>query len=206
MNKDNFFHRPHRFFKYLGLIGLISLFSLNLIWASSKFANVFYYVGQMTFDPGVSINEISDGVDFIIFKGKAASKVSAYLLAEKLYSSRMQQEFKFSDIVPFWEKNGFTFILKKPKQENEQLSIEIKTPPVRKSLKSNFALEGTCTKEGAEVNLSGDFQGKTICKKGSWSFELSAKDIKLPIVGVKVSQGLLGQQNEDYRSFIIRRP
>jgi hypothetical protein len=206
MNKDNFNHRSHDFFKFLGLVGLFSLFSLNPIWANPKFANVFYYVGQMTFDPGVSINEISDGEDFIIFKGQAPNKVSAYLLAEKLYTSRMQQEFKFSDIVPFWEKQGFTFILKKQKTKNEQLPLEIKSPLTRNSLNDNFSLEGSCAKEGAEINLSGDFQGKTTCKKGSWVIDLSAKDIKLPLVGVKVSQGLRGQLSEDFRSFLIRKP
>ncbi len=197
---------------YHGLVcfGMIlTLFaSLSSAKASTtpKFSMMMYYVGLMVLDPGVSINEILNQDDYIIMKGIAPDQRTAYLLAEKLFHSRMQKEFKFEDIIPFWKTTKFTFILKKPKTKSEQLSIEIKTPPVRKSLKSNFALEGTCTKEGAKVNLSGDFQGKTICKKGSWSFELSAKDIKLPIVGVKVSQGLLGQQNEDYRSFIIRRP
>jgi hypothetical protein len=72
-------------------------------------------VGQMILDPGMSINGITDHSDYIKFKGQSQNQLQAYKLAEKLLHSNMQKEFKFEDVVPFWnnKSNTFTFILKK---------------------------------------------------------------------------------------------
>lgn len=189
-------------------ISLFLFFSLHSLRASTnpKFSMMMYYVGLMMLDQGVSINEITDQDEYIVMKGVAPDQRTAYLLAEKLFKSRMQREFHFEDIVPFWKKNEFTFILKKPKAKNQQLNIEINSPLTRAALDEKFSLEGSCSKEGSELTVSGDFQGKTICKKGLWTIELSAQNISFPIVGVKVSQGLRGYENHDYRSFLIRKP
>ena len=165
-----------------------------------------YYIGQMVLDQGVSINEVLNQENYIILRGVAPDQRTAYLLAEKLFHSRMQKEFNFKDIVPFWKKNQFTFILKKPTDKNKQNNIEIKSPMVRGHLEEKFLLEGICSQEGVEIIFSGDFQGKTICKRGSWAVELSTQKIDLPILGVEVSQGFGGQVSKDYRSFLKRKP
>ena len=206
MSKHFLIQSINRLFKSLGLFLLMSPLFLSSVSGGTKFSSIFYYVGQMILDPGVSINEILNHDEYIVMKGVAPDQRTAYLLAEKLFHSHMQRDFKFEDIVPFWNKNQFTFILKKPKTNDHKETIKIKSPLTRNSLDTKFTIEGSCTKDGAEITLLGDFQGTTICKKGSWVIELSVKDIKLPIVGVKVVEGPRSQGSEDYRSFLIKKP
>jgi len=159
---------------FLKILGIkISLFIFLLVgptYATSEppFSMIMYYVGQMILDPGISINQITDHSAYIKLKGQARNKVQAYLLAEKLLHSSMQKEFKFEDVVPFWnnKSNTFTFILKKSVLLKNNSPVTIESPLPRAQLKGAVQLYGVCDKESKNVIISGDCTGVTDYKNG----------------------------------------
>lgn len=207
MNKHYLNYFMCRLVKPQCLLVLFSFLFLNSVSGSSKFSSIFYYVGQMILDPGVSINEISDGGEFIIFKGEAPNQSSAYLLAEKLFSSKMQQEFNFTDIVPFWEKNKFTFYLKKSELEKtDGDAVVITSPPSRDTSSEKFYLAGTCSNKIDNVRISGDLIGETKCIEGKWNIQFPSYKGNLNLIGVRAYQRLVNQKIlMDVRSFIISK-
>ena len=168
------------------------------------FSMIMYYVGQMILDPGISINQITDHSEYIKLKGQARNKLQAYLLAEKLLHSNMQKEFKFEDVVPFWnnKSNTFTFILKKSVVLKNNTSITIESPLPRAQLKGVVKLYGVCHTESKNVIISGDFTGKTECTNGRWLINFTERSKRnLPILGIKIYQKTIKQKfKKDFRS------
>ena len=202
-----------RLFSWLksSAIGLALCFSLlvSSYAQAPKFHMVLYYVGQMVLDPGVSINDITDHQEYVQFKGVAPSQMSAYLLAKNLLKSRLQQEFKFTDIVPFWDKGKFTFILTKDLLNRpKETFVQIEQPSKREILKGLILLSGSCSREGAEVVVSGDLIGRTTCKTNKWQISFPPfSNKKLPIIGIRVTQLMVNQKIvADHRSFNLSRP
>ncbi len=172
--------------------------------AQPPFSMIMYYVGQMIFDPGISINQITDHSEYIKLKGQARNKLQAYLLAEKLLHSNMQKDFKFEDVVPFWnnKSNTFTFILKKSVVLKNNTSITIESPLPRAQLKGVVKLYGVCHTESKNVIISGDFTGKTECTNGRWLINFTERSKRnLPILGIKIYQKTIKQKfKKDFRS------
>ncbi len=168
------------------------------------FSMMMYYVGQMILDPGINIKQITDHTEYIKLKGQARNKLQAYLLAEKLLYSNMQKEFKFEDVVPFWNNKSktFTFILKKSADLKSNTSITIESPLPRAQLKGAVQLYGVCDKESKNVIISGDFTGKTECTNGRWLINFTERTkSNLPILGIKIFQKTIKQKfKKDFRS------
>lgn len=169
---------------------------------ASTISTVMFYTGQMILDPGVSFNEISDHESHIEIKGKAPNKKIAYALAKKLFHSQLQKDLKFSDIIPFWNKNMFIFILKKASFDQKN-AFRIETPNIREVINKKLILTGTCSKEGTEVLITGDFEATLLCDKGKWAKEFSPLDKNLSIIGIKASQRIVNKPLlTDFRSFL----
>lgn len=190
-------------------IGIILTSSL-CVFAAPKFSGLLLYIGQIILDPEISINVMADNEDFVELKGTAPNQLDAYLLAEKLFYSKMKKDFEFVDVIPFWENNSFTFILKKTSHHsigNGSSFIRIQAPPIRKLLSNKLLLKGSCSVNVTEILISGDINGKTQCLKGSWEFQVDLLISKLPIIGVSISHRLINQKIiRDFRSFLLPRP
>ena len=113
------------------------------------------HIGQMILDEGVVINEAINNEKYIILTGVAPNQQLAFLLAEKLIHSNMQKYFKFRDITPFWNNNRFTFFLEKSLSKNELHSNLITEPKPRAVVSESFILKGKCSRDKAELYLSG---------------------------------------------------
>ena len=185
----------------------ISLFFLGPLYGSPNppFSMIIYYVGQMILDPGISIKGITDHSDYIKFKGHSQNQLQAYLLAEKLLSSNMQKEFKFEDIVPFWnEKNkSFIFILKKSDGFQSKNSLTIESPLPRANVNGSLQFSGGCSSDSEDILISGDFSGKTKCKDHRWKIQFpKVTGNRLPLLGIKVMQKNNKQKYlKNFRSF-----
>jgi hypothetical protein len=186
---------------------VLNICIVNLYSAESpRFSSMMIHISQMMLDEGVTINEVINNERYIILKGVAPNQQLAFLLAEKLFHSNMQKDFKFKDIIPFWEKDKFTFFLKKSKAKDSKPMFEITDPIPRAVISGNFVLKGRCSKDKVELNLTGSITGKMTCRNGLWSVKQSVSQFKTNIIGLKVSEGLAGGTSEDYRSFLIKRP
>jgi hypothetical protein len=159
----------------------------------------------MILDQGISIKGITDHSDYIKFKGQSQNQLQAYLLAEKLLHSNMQKEFKFEDIVPFWNEKtkNFIFILKKSGALQSTNLLTIESPLPRANVNGLLQFSGGCSSDSGDIFISGDFSGNTKCKGNRWEIQLP-KPIKneLPILGIKVMQKDNNQKYlKNFRSF-----
>ena len=193
---------------YLFRYGLLSicLIVTCLQVARAELPGLMFYIGQMDLDPGVNFTEMTDHGEYIQLRGTAPSQLQAYRLAEKLFQSRLQNDLKFSDIIPFWEKNKFIFTLKKPSKPTSSTDIlRIEGPGVREMTFGKLVIFGKCSQKITQVSISGDLTGETNCLNGKWTIEFSVSALKLPIIGVQVGQRRMNQKAlVDFRSFLIK--
>lgn len=113
--------------------------------------------------------------------------------------------YNFTDAVPFLENDEFIVILK-PKENSttgKANFVTITSPGPRHNIASYTMLEGQCSREGADVVIAGDLEGKTQCAGGVWKFKvplIKKKDSEL--IAINVSQRMMNQDIViDYRSF-----
>ena len=191
--------------------GCVLLLALLLIasksHANGKISSLQYLIESMDFDPKLHITALTNNETYIKLEGSSPSQTSAYHLAEKIFHAKSLRPYRFVDVIPFWEREKFTIILQKSVKKKLVHSYVIFTsPPVREPLTANIKLKGLCSRDGGDVVISGDLQGKTVCIKGEW--QLSPPPLKksnLPIRGVSAHQIMINQDMvKDYRSFVVK--
>jgi hypothetical protein len=189
--------------KYCLLFGALLIHSLA-VNSSSNFSSILFHINSMKFDKGISINHISDHPTHVELRGKSLDKLSAYKLAEKLLYSLDLRSYQFVDSVPFWQKSEMIIILKKNRKPDANSFVLFNSPDTRSVIKEDFDLTGLCSREGGEISISGDIQGKSKCKDGEWKLSLKIKSkFREPIIGVSISQrGMTSETTKDFRSFV----
>lgn len=161
-----------------------------------------FSMNSMLFDDGISIEKIADHNSYFVVTGSSASKLKAYLLAEKLLYAKSLIDFKFVDVVPSWSSNKFVFYFIKSPNHNldtSTLPITIESPLARDPIEKKITIQGKCLTKGAEIIISGDLSGKTNCQEGQWSVELSTDEQEVPLIGIKIS--FWQQKQQPYRLF-----
>lgn len=189
-------------------ICLIFVATLSFPLQASEFALMIFDITKMALTTDLNITSISNEETHIKIKGNTPIKFLVHDFSNKIFQSRDLSSYNFIDVIPFWEKNEFVIILKqkdKTQMTNKSHFVTIVDPPARHKIIGSTTFKGTCSRNGADVIISGDLKGKAVCHNGRWEFNGSVPlKEKMPVIGIDVSHASINQDfAKDYRSFIL---
>jgi hypothetical protein len=165
---------------------------------------LIFEVTNLAIEQGVDISTISNEGLYIKINGTSTDKLKVNRFAGELMQQSKMKPHKFSDSVPFWKNGEYVIIIMlKDSPINTENFVTISSPAPREIITPQTLLEGKCSREGADVLISGDIEAKVKCKNGSWNYRILKADLKQTgFIGVSVSQRLIDQEMiRYYRSF-----
>jgi hypothetical protein len=156
----------------------------------------------------ISITSISHEEGFIKIKGPTYPRGVLEVFSKRLLYSYDMADYQLSDAVSFLEKDEFLIVLR-PKDELLEGKVQYLTftsPLPREKISKDSVVKGRCSREGAEVMISGDVEGKASCVKGTWEYKvLIVPSNGSEFISLIASQRMMNQEIiKDYRTF--RKP
>lgn len=187
------------------------LIFLSLLMSFSTLAldirSLIFDISKIALENEISVTSISNEDSFIKIKGPTYSRGVIQEFTKRLYFANDMATYEMSDVVPFLEKEEFVIVLR-PREDTfvrKDQYVIFTSPSQREKISKDEMIKGRCSREGAEVILGGDVEGKAMCIKGGWEFKVSVLPSRdSDFISVTASQRMMNQEIvKDYRSFLL---
>lgn len=172
------------------------------------FRSMIFDISKIALTNEISITSISHEEGFIKIKGPAFPRGVIEVFSKRLLFAHDMAVYQLSDAVSFLEKDEFLVILRPPEDNlvGKVQYVFFTSPSPREKISKDTIVKGRCSREGTEVVITGDIEGKALCVKGGWEFKLPLlQSSKTDFIHLSASQRMMNQEIiKDYRTF--RRP
>jgi hypothetical protein len=168
------------------------------------FQSMIFDISKIALANEISITSISQEEGFIKIKGPSYSRGVIEVFSKRLLFAHDMAIYQLSDAVSFPEKDEFLIVLR-PKEDSFVGKVQYVTftsPSPREKIPRDMLIKGRCSREGAEVLITGDVEGKATCVKGGWEFKVSLQSSNTDFLHLSASQRMISQEIiRDYRTF-----
>ncbi len=201
-----------RFFKSLAssisikvCLTFVSLLMTSLAFALN-FRSMIFDISKIALENEISVTSISNEDGFIKIKGPSYPRDVIQVFSKRLLFAHDMGIYQLSDSVPIMEKEEFTIVLR-PKEDSlakKDNYVTFTFPSPREEISKDTVIKGRCSREGAEVLIGGDIDGKASCKNGVWEFKVPPTvSNDSDFISLTASQRMMDQEIiKDYRTFL----
>jgi len=173
-----------------------------------NFRSMIFDISKIALANEISITSISQEEGFIKIKGPSYPRGVIEVFSKRLLFAHDMAVYQLSDAVSFLVTGEFMIVLR-PNEDTFKGKVQYVTftsPSPREQMTKDGTIKGRCSREGAEVVISGDFEGKALCVKGAWEFKAPLlQSSETDFIHLSASQRMMNQEIiKDYRTF--RKP
>jgi hypothetical protein len=169
--------------------------------------SMIFDISKIALENEISVTSISNEEGFIKIKGPVYPKGVVEVFSNRLLYAHDMAIHQLSDAVSFLEKDEFLIVLR-PKVDSlarKDQYVTFTSPTPRERISKDTVIKGQCSREGAEVVINGDFEGKALCVQGAWQFKVPLlQSSEGDFIHLWASQRMMNQEIiKDYRTFRI---